>query len=177
MKGWAQNESPNAFMNIDVDATARTLAALFDEVGASVIVTYDENGFYGHPDHIMANVVTRRAIEFATSPLRLYYPVVPTKVLTEFVEEAKAKGVLLPAWVTDASLNVPDEFVDTTIDVRNYTKVKQLAIAAHASQIDNQDLVNMSEEMFEFLFGTEYYQRAWSRVPTTDDETDLFGGL
>jgi LmbE family N-acetylglucosaminyl deacetylase len=177
MKGWAQNESPHAFMNIDVDATARTLAALFDEVGASVIVTYDENGFYGHPDHVMANVVTRRAIEFATSPLRLYYPVVPTKVLTEFVDEAKAKGVLLPAWVTNAGLNVPDELVATTIDVRNYTTVKQLAIAAHASQIDNEDLVNMGEEMFEFLFGTEYYQRAWSRVPTTDDETDLFGGL
>jgi LmbE family N-acetylglucosaminyl deacetylase len=177
MTGWPQNANPNAFMNIDVDATGRTLGALFDELHAKVVVTYDENGFYGHPDHIMANVVTRRALDFTTSPMRLYYPVIPTKVLTEFVDGAKAQGVFLPAWVLDAGLNVPDELVATTIDVRNYVKVKQLSIAAHASQIDNGDLVNMNEEMFELLFGTEYYQRAWSRTPTTDDETDLFGGL
>lgn len=177
MLGWPQNANPNAFMNIDVDPTARTLGALFDELHATVIVTYDENGFYGHPDHIMANVVTRRAIECATSPMRLYYPVVPTSVLGAFLDGANALGVSLPAWVLDANLNVPDDIVATTIDVRNFVKAKQKSIAAHASQIDNGDLVNMSEAMFELLFGTEYFQRAWSRVPTTDDGTDLFGGL
>jgi LmbE family N-acetylglucosaminyl deacetylase len=177
MKGWAQNDSPNAFMNVDVHAAARTLAAIMDEVSASVVVTYDENGFYGHPDHIMANVVTRAALEIAASPQRLYYPVVPKGILEAFVARAKAKGVFLPAWIEDASLTVPDDTVATTMDARPFAKRKHLAIATHASQVDNADLVTMDEELFTLLFGTEYFQRAWSRDVTSGDETDLFGGL
>jgi LmbE family N-acetylglucosaminyl deacetylase len=177
MKGWAQNDRPSAFMNADVDAVGATLAAIFDEVHADVVVTYDENGFYGHPDHIMANVVTRRALDTATSPQRLYYPVVPTSVLSEFVSGARANNVFLPAWVLDAGLGVNDDLVAATMDVRAFAKRKQLAIATHASQVDNSELVTMSEELFTLIFGTEYYQRAWSRDVTTDDKTDLFGGL
>ncbi len=177
MVGWAQNDGPHAFMNADLDATARTLAALLDEVHATVVVTYDETGFYGHPDHIMANRVTRRAVDLATSPQRLYYPVVPTRVLTEFVAGATALGVFLPAWVLDAGLHVPDDLVASTMDVRAYAARKQAAMATHASQVDNGDLVRMNEGLFEQLFGTEYYQRAWSRSPARGDETDLFGGI
>jgi len=177
MKGWPQNEEANAFLHVDVDAVARTLAAILDEVRATVVVTYDENGFYGHPDHIMANVVTRRALDVASSPARLYYPVVPKSVLVAFIEGATAKGVFLPAWILDASHHVDDHLVATTMDVRAFAKRKHQAIATHASQIDNADLVTMDEELFALLFGTEYYQRAWSRDVTTGDETDLFGGL
>ena len=146
-------------------------------MNATVVVTYDENGFYGHPDHIMANVVTTRALDFASSPERLYYPVVPASVLTKFVEGAQQIGVFLPAWVLDAGLNVSDDLVAATIDVRHYAKAKQASMAAHASQVDNGDLVRMNEDLFELLFGTEYYQRAWSRNAALGDETDLFGGL
>jgi LmbE family N-acetylglucosaminyl deacetylase len=177
MAGWPQNSRPSAFVNAEVDAVAATLAAIFDEVHASVVVTYDENGFYGHPDHIMANVVTRRALDIATSPQRLYYPVVPTSILQEFIEGARAKDVFLPAWVLSAGLNVPDELVASTMDVRAFAKRKQLAIATHASQVDNAELVTMSDELFTMLFGIEYYQRAWSRDVTANDKTDLFGGL
>jgi len=177
MKGWPQNELPNAFMNANVPAVARSLAAIMDEESASVVVTYDENGFYGHPDHIMTNVVTRAALELAASPRRLYYPVAPKGVLEEFVAGARANGVVLPAWIEDADNTVSDDMVATTMDVRSYTKRKHLAIATHASQVDNADLVTMDEELFTLLFGIEYYQRAWSRDVTSGDETDLFGGL
>jgi LmbE family N-acetylglucosaminyl deacetylase len=164
-------------MNANVSAVARTIAAVLDEVDASVVVTYDENGFYGHPDHIMANVVTRAAIELATSPRRLYYPVAPKRVLEEFVAGASAKGVFLPAWILDARHTVSDDAVATTMDVRSVASRKHRAIAAHASQVDNADLVTMDEELFTLLFGIEYYQRAWSRDVTSGDETDLFGGI
>jgi LmbE family N-acetylglucosaminyl deacetylase len=177
MKGWAQNDRATAFMNADVNAVARTLAAIMDEERASVVVTYDENGFYGHPDHVMANVVTHAALELATSPQRLYYPVAPTSVLEEFVEGARASGVFLPAWVLDAGHTVSDDAVSTTMDVRAFAKRKHQAIATHASQVDNADIVTMDEELFTLLFGIEYYQRAWSRDVTSGDETDLFGGL
>jgi LmbE family N-acetylglucosaminyl deacetylase len=180
MKGWPENDNPGAFMNVDVDAVARTLAAVFDEEKAVVVVTYDENGFYGHPDHVMANVVTRRALDFSSSVKRLYYSVVPRGVITTFVEAANDLGLSLPEWVLDAATNVPNvpnELVASTLDVRKYARVKQEAMAAHASQVDNGDVVRMNEDLFTLLFGTEYYQRAWRRSATNGDLVDLFGGL
>jgi len=177
MKGWPENDHPNAFINVDVDAVAGTIATIFDQERAVVVVTYDENGFYGHPDHVQANVVTRRALDFSSSVERLYYPVVPRGVITKFVAGAKDLDLSMPAWVLDAGTNIPDELVATTMDVSAYAKLKQEAMAAHASQVDNGDLVRMNEELFTLLFGTEYYQRAWSRHAATGDGADLFGGL
>jgi LmbE family N-acetylglucosaminyl deacetylase len=177
MVGWPQNANPNAFMNVNVDAVATTLAALFDEVDASVVLTYDENGFYGHPDHIMANTVTRRALDFATSPERLYYPVIARSAITKFVPLAQERGVFLPAWVLEANAGTPDNMVNTTMDVTKFAATKQLALLTHKSQTDNADLVNLEPDLFALLFGNEYYQRAWSRHDATDDATDLFGGL
>jgi LmbE family N-acetylglucosaminyl deacetylase len=177
MKGWPQNGNPGAFVNVDVDAAARTLAAIFDEESAAVVVTYDENGFYGHPDHVMANVITRRALDYSSSVARLYYCVVPRGVITTFVGGAQDLGLSLPEWVLDAATNVPDDLVASTLDVRKYARLKQEAMAAHASQVDNGDVVRMNEDLFTLLFGTEYYQRAWSRRETNGDLVDLFGGL
>ena len=177
MAGWAQNANVGAFMNADVDAAARTLAALLDEVRARVVITYDENGYYGHPDHVKANVVTRRALDFAESPERLYYPVTPRSLFARFVPQARELGVRLPAWVLEADAGTPDELVATTMDVTRYAGLKQRAIATHVSQIDNADLVSMEPEVFALAFGTEYFQRAWSRRPALGDQTDLFGGL
>jgi LmbE family N-acetylglucosaminyl deacetylase len=177
MAGWPQNGERGVFANADVDAVARVLAALFDEVGATVVVTYDENGFYGHPDHIKANQVTRRAIELSSVVQRLYYPVVPDSVLASFTSGASEQGVFLPAWVLDAVPGTPDERVATTMDVSQYAECKQKAIAAHASQIDNADLVTMSPDLFTLFFGTEYYELAWSRDGAHGFATDLFGGL
>jgi LmbE family N-acetylglucosaminyl deacetylase len=177
MSGWPQNADPRSFVNADVEAAARGLATLLDEVRAAVVVTYDERGFYGHPDHVMANRLTRRALVLSSTAQRLYYPVVPSGVLARFTSLAKDRGVRLPLWVLDAAPGTPDELISTTMDVSAFATRKQQAIAAHASQVDNADLVTMSPDLFTLLFGTEYYQRAWSRQPSSDDETDLFGGL
>jgi len=177
MVGWPQNENPNSFMNVDVDAVALTLATLFDEVDAKVVVTYDENGFYGHPDHVMANRVTQRAVALSQGVERLYYPVVPQGVVEKFKHDAKEQGLSLPAFVMDAVPLTPDERVATVMDLRDFATRKQECMALHASQIDNGDIVTMSPELFALLFGTEYYQRAWSRSPVVGDQTDLFGGF
>jgi LmbE family N-acetylglucosaminyl deacetylase len=83
----------------------------------------------------------------------------------------------MPAWVLDASTHVADDVVASTLDARDYVRVKHDAMAAHATQIDNEDLVEMNDDLFSLLFSTEYYQRAWSRHDTRGDETDLMGGL
>jgi LmbE family N-acetylglucosaminyl deacetylase len=176
LPGWPQNSRPGAFVNVDAEVVARTLAALIDEVGASVVVTYDENGYYGHPDHVTANTVTRRAVELSESVQRLYYPVTPARVLEQFVPLAKERGVFMPVWIMKG-VGVRDEDVAATMDVAEHAGLKQRAIATHASQVDNADLVTMDEDLFSLLFGVEYYQRAWSRSPARGDQHDLLGGL
>ena len=174
---WEQFSNPKAFVNADFEEASQKMGAIINEVQGSVLITYDENGFYGHPDHIMANRVTGRAAYLALCPQRIYYPVMPQRIMQEFLPAAKAKGLELPEWILRAVTDTPDDFVDTTMDVRKFAKVKQQAILTHASQIDNGDIATMDEELFMLLFGTEYYHRAWTRVPTVDDATDLFGGL
>jgi LmbE family N-acetylglucosaminyl deacetylase len=178
MMGWLTNQDPDAFMNADVEATARIIADVIDQENASVVVTYDDNGFYGHPDHVMAHIVTRRAVELSTSAQRLFYPVVPRSVLSSFVTQAREQGVFLPAWVENAVADIPDELVASVMDVSRFSALKQRAIATNASQTDNADLVTMDADLFALIFGTEYYQLGWRR-----DESslacveDLFGGL
>lgn len=179
MREWPQAASPHAFINADPAVVAGTLGALFDELNARVVVTYDETGFYGHPDHVRAHEVTRRACEIATSPERLYCPVVPESVLDEFVEGAQQLGTSLPAWVLEAGRHVSADSVATRLDVAALASVKQSAMARHVSQVDNGELVGMPGDLFELLFGVEYFQRAWSRASVSEgcDTTDLLGGL
>jgi N-acetyl-1-D-myo-inositol-2-amino-2-deoxy-alpha-D-glucopyranoside deacetylase len=177
MMGTPANEHPRAFWGADLDDAAKLLLPIMDEIRPQVVVTYDENGFYGHPDHIQANVVARRALELSSSVERLYYFVVPEGIMSSLVEQAKEQGLSMPAWVLDASVFVNDDVVATRLDASDYVQVKHDAMAAHATQKDNEDLVEMSDDLFRLLFSTEYYQRAWSRRDTADDKTDLMGGL
>ena len=90
---WEQFKNPKAFVNADFEEASHKMGAIIDEVQAMVLITYDENGFYGHPDHIMANRVTGRAAYIAMCPQRIYYPVMPQRIMEEFLPAAKAKGI------------------------------------------------------------------------------------
>lgn len=177
MVGWSQNSAPNAFCAQDPDVVAARLAAMLVELDATVVVTYDETGFYGHPDHVMANDVVRRAVALTPSIDRLFYCVVPASVLDAFERDAASDNLSLPAWVTAAGRHVRDEDVDVTLDVSAFAAAKQAAIAAHASQIDNADLVTMDARLFAWLFGTEYYRCVVQRDGALLSSSDLFGGL
>ena len=177
MRGWPQNSDPRAFVNADPEAVSTTLAALFDEVGATVVVTYDENGFYRHPDHIQTNVVTRMAVAKSRTVERLYYPVMPESVLNAFRDGAAAAGLELPAFFMEAVEGVADEDVEIKLNVRRFAATKQQSIAAHATQIDNANLMTLDLGVFEMAFGAEYYLRGWERRPVPGDGQSLFANL
>ena len=89
MEGWAQNDAPDAFWHTPVTDAGSRLAALMRAFEPQVVVTYDENGFYGHPDHIQANRVTHAALEECGIPAKLYYTAMARSRLHGF---ARADG-------------------------------------------------------------------------------------
>jgi LmbE family N-acetylglucosaminyl deacetylase len=176
LPGWPVRPGHPRFIDVDTASVAATLAALIDGERAEVVVTYDEHGYYGHPDHVHCHDATAAAVRASQTVQRLYYPVTPRAVLAAFTARAASLGVHLPLWVLDAAV-VDDDDVDVTVDATAYAPTKRAAIAAHASQVDNADLVTLSDELFADLFGREFYRLGWSRDRTPESLNDLFGGL
>lgn len=75
--GLAANDDPAAFANVPLDGAAGRLAELMERHRPQVVVTYDENGGYGHPDHIQAHRIAVAAAERSGIPDKLYYTAIP----------------------------------------------------------------------------------------------------
>jgi LmbE family N-acetylglucosaminyl deacetylase len=177
MVGWPQNDDVGAFIHQDLDEVAARIADVIDEERPQVVVTYDANGFYGHPDHVFTHLATMAAVERTGSVDKVYFPAVPASMLQGFLDLAVGAGMTLPEWLEAPDWGTPDEQVGTEVDCTPWVRVKHAALAAHASQVDNADLVGMPEEVFDLVFGTERYVRALDTTSTPLPEHDLFEGV
>jgi LmbE family N-acetylglucosaminyl deacetylase len=177
MMGTPENDLPESFWRADVEEAARRLAAILTEENADVLTIYDENGQYGHPDHIQVYRVGSRAAELAGTP-RVYMSTVNRDHVQRSMREAAERGELPEGVDPDAvaELGVPEERLTTAVDVRPWLTRKRAAMAAHASQIsENSFFLGMAPEAFEGAFGTEWFVRC--DAPPGLTETDLFDGL
>ncbi|GLW63421.1 GlcNAc-PI de-N-acetylase [Actinomadura rubrobrunea] len=177
MAGWPANEHPEAFANVPVEVAAPRLAALMERYRPQVVVTYDENGGYGHPDHIQAHRVAMAAAELSGVPDKLYYTAVPRSGVARLAELMKTSGVDLPEPDLPDDFGTPDELITSVVDVTPYAGRKRKALQVHASQGDSIFLLSLPEEIQEVIFGTETFVRRSTRVPAPDHEDDLFAGL
>jgi N-acetyl-1-D-myo-inositol-2-amino-2-deoxy-alpha-D-glucopyranoside deacetylase len=176
MMGLPDNDDPRCFWQASIDEAADALAKIIDEVAADVIVTYDAKGFYGHPDHIQAHRVTRRAHELTGKAAKLYATAMPRSVLAGAVE--------LPedSWFrkyTDLSVGVAGDQVTTEIDATSYLDAKRSAMRAHETQITvDGDFYALSNDLGARILGTEYYTQLdgpqGTRGPAGRYEYDLF---
>jgi len=152
-------------------------------------VTYNEKGFYGHPDHIMCNRVTLHAFhsaadpEFENSqdldpwrPAKLYYtatPIAKLRMLFKLALERDEEPEFEPE-----ALGTPDEKITTIIDVRAYLPQKLKALYGHQSQIGPDSFFRrLPEERREEAFGYEYFVCVNGCTPTDSKGIDLFEGL
>jgi len=178
MEGWPQNEAPDAFWHTPVDVAARRLAELMERYRPQVVVTYDENGFYGHPDHIQANRITRAAMAACGIPDKLYYTAVARSALRGLGDAMAAAGVESPVSLEEnPEFGTPDELITTVIDCTSVTGRKFASLAAHASQSDNIFFLQMGEELFGNFMGHESFVRVLDTTDATIPEDDLFAGL
>jgi LmbE family N-acetylglucosaminyl deacetylase len=177
MAGWPENDDARAFIRQPLDEVAGRIAAVLDEERPQVVVTYDANGFYGHPDHVFTHLATMAAVVATAAIERVYFPAIPESMLAAFLDLAKGAGMELPEWLEAPDWGTPDELVRTEVDCSQWVRVKHAALAAHASQVDNADLVGMPDEVFDVVFGTERYVRGLDRTGSALPESDLFQGI
>jgi LmbE family N-acetylglucosaminyl deacetylase len=179
MMGWDTNDDPSSFWRTPVAAAAARLAALIDTYQPDVIVTYDENGFYGHPDHIQANRVTMAAVEQAGSAAKVYWTAFARSRLLEFEKTMRELGTSVEQETGDAALDIglPDEEITTWVDTSDYGAQKFDSLAAHASQSENIFFLRMGVERFTELMGVEAYVRIKDSTNAPLPESDLFAGL
>jgi N-acetyl-1-D-myo-inositol-2-amino-2-deoxy-alpha-D-glucopyranoside deacetylase len=192
MMGSPTNELPGCFWLADVDAAARLLLGVITEVRPQVLVSYDARGFYGHPDHIQAHRVSRRAFELADGLVSKFYATaVPKSVLAEamaLLAEDSRGGQLggVDFSRVDSVDGLPfgtdDENVTTQIDATDYLDAKLAAMHAHATQIAvDSPFFALSDMVGRKALGIEYYTLLAGPRGTGDGpggrETDLFDGL
>jgi len=197
MMGLPTNDRPDAFWQADVDEAALLLVEVVREVRPQVLVTYDENGGYGHPDHIQAHRVAMRAAELAADPAvttggepwqvsKVYWNAVPESWLREgmrrmrdagdttFFDDADPDG--------DLPLGTPDHLVTTAVDATRHVDAKLAAMRAHATQITvDGPFFALSNNLGNEVWGIEFYQLVHGEPGTERDqdgrETDLFAGI
>jgi LmbE family N-acetylglucosaminyl deacetylase len=143
-----------------------------------VVVTYDENGFYGHPDHIQANRITLAAMADCGIPQKLYYTAVARSMLQSFSQTLRDSGIELPEEVQEnPEFGTPDELITTVVDCTAVAGRKFASLAAHASQSDNIFFLKMGEELFGTIMGKESFVRVHDTTQAPVPEDDLFAGV
>ncbi|MGV8897601.1 MAG: N-acetyl-1-D-myo-inositol-2-amino-2-deoxy-alpha-D-glucopyranoside deacetylase [Rhodoglobus sp.] len=150
--GGPSNDRPDAFWQADLHEAAAQLAAIIRELRPHVVVTYDPNGGYGHPDHIQTHRVTARALVLAGHPEaavdgatwdvpKVYWCAVPRKLIQDDLVTLKAEGSSHPyMWVDVDVSEYPDGVHDeseitTEIDIAEHFESKRRALLAHETQL------------------------------------------
>jgi N-acetyl-1-D-myo-inositol-2-amino-2-deoxy-alpha-D-glucopyranoside deacetylase len=196
MMGTPENDDPRCFWRADFDQAVAELVPIVREARPQVVVTYDENGDYGHPDHIQAHRVTVAAVDKAADPAygdgepwrvsKLYSTCFPKSVLAAGFDYFKAAGDDFFAAYESADempFGVPDEQVTTRIRAAEHLDTKFAAMRAHRSQIRPDDVFfALPPDLAAFGMGTEHFvlrigALGPDRDPETGWETDFFSGI
>ncbi len=175
MMGWETNDAPGSFWSMPVDEAAAPLVALLNKYQPDVVVTYDDFGFYGHPDHIQAHRITLAALEQVGSDAKVYFPAFRRSSMPVFRAQLEAAGIDLPD-IDESEFGVEDEMIAASIDCRENAAAKRAALAAHVSQQENIFFLRIPMESFTEAFGVEEFVR-FRPADRTAPENDLFAGL
>jgi N-acetyl-1-D-myo-inositol-2-amino-2-deoxy-alpha-D-glucopyranoside deacetylase len=171
MMGLPSNQDPGCFWQADLDEAAGELISILRAVRPRVVISYDGNGFYGHPDHIQAHRVAWRAFQLAGASCgvaKLYATALPRSVLASAIRLAgpaagPGAGPVPPPGFTEATVDelpfgVPDEQVTTEIDGTGYLGAKTAAMRAHATQIAvHEPFFALSNGIGQRILGQEHY--------------------
>jgi len=186
MAGTASAEHPRAFVRAavgapDHDRAVADLVAVIDEVGPQVLLTYDADGGYGHPDHVTAHQVAVAAAAAAGVP-RVLAVVRPRAVVAEVLDRFVGPAGRPRAAPDDLGFQVDDALVDVAVPVHWWAPVRHAALAAHTTQLRVFDGgFALSNGIAQPVFDHEYFRVLSGPRPPDDSDagiaSDVFAGL
>jgi N-acetyl-1-D-myo-inositol-2-amino-2-deoxy-alpha-D-glucopyranoside deacetylase len=187
---------PDTFWAADLRQASDELVAIIREVRPHVLVTYDEFGGYGHPDHVQAHRVATYGAALAAAPSyrrdlgeawdipKIYWTALPRSVLAHGIEAMREQGssFLGIESADDVPFAVEDDLVDARIDGAAFYEQKMAAMRAYPTQITvDGPFFALSNDIGQLVWGVEYYRLVKGvRGPVESDsgwESDLFAGL
>jgi len=188
MMGTPQNERGNVFWQADLDEASQELVKIILEIKPQVLITYDEFGGYGHPDHIKAHQVAMRATELAAEQgwqvSKIYWNTIPRSVIQMGIEKMKEVGsdFFGAQSVDELPFAKPDELATTVVNAPEYVPQKLAAMKAHATQIsEGGPFFALSKNLGLSVWGDEYYTLVKGEKAAPFDsngrELDIFAGV
>jgi N-acetyl-1-D-myo-inositol-2-amino-2-deoxy-alpha-D-glucopyranoside deacetylase len=186
---------PDTFWKADLCEAATYLVEVIRDLRPQVLVTYDEFGGYGHPDHVQAHRVTTYAVFLAAVPsyrldlgeaweiAKVYWYGIPRSVFREGNRLMREAGLdyAMDAEFENLPVVVDDKFITTRVDGSAYLEQKLAAMRAHATQIAvDGPFFALSNNVGRAAMGVEHYRLVKGRVgPVARDglEVDLFAGI
>ena len=185
MMGTEPNNRPDVFWQANFDDATHDLVKVIEEAKPHVLITYDEIGGYGHPDHIQAHRVAMSAAEkSAWNIQKIYWNVMPKSVIQEGIDAMKKIGS--DFFGAESAEDLPfakdDSFVHAMVDGNAYVEQKMDAMRAHATQIEvDGPFFALSNNLGLQVWGHEYYTLVkgdkHEPLDANGYESDLFAGI
>ncbi|GGM45906.1 GlcNAc-PI de-N-acetylase [Longimycelium tulufanense] len=179
MLDWDYKNRPDVFCNVPLETVAARVAGLIERHRPQVVVTYDPDGSYQHPDHVHAARAAILAVQDTNISAKLYlkahgssYPRLLRGALAGVgIERPSPTAELVAAWERT------EQRITTTIDAEHVIERKQAALHAHASQLGSSMVAKLPAELFARVFSVEAFIRTHDTTGAPIPEHDLFAGL
>jgi N-acetyl-1-D-myo-inositol-2-amino-2-deoxy-alpha-D-glucopyranoside deacetylase len=192
MAGTPENEHPQAFIQIPAEEVVGRLVGIIRRIQPQVVITFEPNGGYGHPDHIAIHRHTVEAFRAAADPTRfieqgvpwqahrLFYTAIPRSFFQEMRQRLEALGVDTSEFerFEQAGAGWPDEDVHVRLDVGAQIDVKWAAMQCHRTQFGPDSIFRrLPEDMGKQIMSCEHFALAWPEDVPEQGLADLFDGL
>jgi LmbE family N-acetylglucosaminyl deacetylase len=182
MPDWEYKNRPDAFCNVPESEVAGRIGALIERYRPQIVISYDPEGAYQHPDHVHAARCAAAAAVATGIPAKFYQTAMRRSDWRELWEALREQGVEVPdvREIPPEMLRQMEERerrITTNVDIRPVLERKRAALLAHASQIRDSWFSKIPPELAERVFGRESFIRASDTTGAPVPEDDLFSGL
>jgi LmbE family N-acetylglucosaminyl deacetylase len=182
MPDWDYKDRPDAFCNIPQADVAARISGLIERYRPQVLISYDDQGPYQHPDHVHASRCAQAAFAGSGIPAKLYLSAIRGSDWQKVWDALRELGAEVPDFdEPDPEIRrlgaASEERITTTVDIRRVLGRKRDALFAHGSQISESWFSKLPQDIAEATFGREHFIRVSDTTGAPLPEDDLFAGL
>src|SRR5271166_4450842 len=157
MPEWEYRHNPEAFCNVPLDEVVGRISGLIEQYQPQVVITYDPDGAYQHPDHVHASRAAIAAVASTGIPAKLYLTAMRRSDWQKVWDALREQGADVPDWeMTEEDARIMAEHearITTTVDISSVLDRKRAALLTHASQISDSWFSKIPPDVAAEVFG------------------------